>query len=197
MVNNTVMLGFNEKSTPEIISYAPLRILRQGYLYARFQEYRMEREDFQFRNFYWFRFFDQTEMPSALKAIAKIPGVVVCPACGDIQRIVTRIKEFNDYSARDIYLQIDGITAERFRDLFKFLPSASYAAVLVKRGERYGDQILFLKHPHRICHIVLPVTSMTLDAMGEQSAALKKIRYGEKPETKDKLCFQHLCLFGW
>jgi hypothetical protein len=157
----------------------------------------MESEGFRFQNFYWFRFFDQTEMSGALKAIGKIPGVVVCPACGDLQRIVTRIKEFNSYSARDTYLQIDEITAEGFCDLFKFLPSPSYGAILIKRGDRYGDQILFLKDPHRICHVVLPVTSMTLDAMGKPSAALKKLRYVEKPETKDKLCFQHLCLFGW
>lgn len=121
-----VALHFNEKQDAETVCYNPLRELREGHLYARFQRFQEAKGSFRFDSFYWFKFFTPAEIPGTLTSIARIPGIIVCPMCGHIDRVITRLKECNRHSVRSLYLQIDGITAEGFLFLIKALPSPIY-----------------------------------------------------------------------
>jgi len=192
-----IALNFNEKPETEIVCDNPPRLLREGHLYTRFQKFHEAEGISHFENFYWFKFFTPLEIPSALTSIAKIPRIVVCPMCGYRDRLLERLKECNRYSIRNIYLQIDGITAERFTDFVKVLPSPTYE-MFVAKEKNFQDQILYLKDTVGNFHVILPVTSETLTAIVEKANHLDKIeKRRASPAPADRICFFHLSTSGW
>ena len=191
-------LAFGDVPEPFVICTEPLRLLREGALYARFGTYRWDGGVLEISTGYGFRLYASAEIPGALSRIAELPGTVVCAGYGPTDRVLARLSTCHEQGIRGVYLRVDGVTADGFYRLVDALPSRPYHLILLY-DSAYGDRVIFLKDPEEVFHVMFPVAGATLAAVESRlpRMATRLVQGEVEPTWTDRLCFRHLLNCGW
>jgi hypothetical protein len=192
-----VALAFSEQHEPIVICEDPPRVLEEGHLYARFQPYQLKASSPRFASQYWFMLVEPSDRSPTLVAIAELSGVRVCTVAGDAEMLFSTMADCCRQSLDGIYLQLDGITAEGFRE-FVQMTSARHLQMFFLSDENERNCVLFLKDKKPGYHSLMPVTTEILAEILEGCKSIGKIQDSVgRPNLEDYICYQHICQHGW